>query len=151
MSSKSSRLDFHAAYCLTILSGMCSCQFKFWWHKLLIILLPSTMNGVVSPSGSYIELNNDNIPLLVKGFFFMCTRNPSLSSSMFQSTLSALSLSGVVSSNLLSGAYCCLSFCGIDMSSSLLLLTDLVNLKPPALDMPLTFFYQCDSFRNNYH
>ena len=66
-SSKSSRLDFCAAHCLAILSGVCSSQSKFWRHKIGIILLPSSLNGAASPSGSYIELNDDHIPCLVKG------------------------------------------------------------------------------------
>ena len=73
MPSKSSRLDFHAAHCLAILSGIRSSQSKFWWHKLWIILQPSSMNGAASASGSYIKFNNGNIPCLVKGLFFMCT------------------------------------------------------------------------------
>ena len=128
MYSKSSRLDFHAAKYLAILSGICSYQSKFWWHKLWVALLPSSMNGAASASGSHIELNDGNIPRLVKGFFFMCTWNPTLSSSMFQNTPSDFSLSGIVSSNLLSGACCRLSFQGIEIISSLLLLTNLVNL-----------------------
>ena len=58
---------------------------------------------------------------------------------MFQSAPSALSLSDIVSSNFLSGTSYCVSFCGININSFLLLLTSLVNLKPPALHMSLTF------------
>ena len=115
MSSKSSRLDFHAANRLAILSGICSSHSKFWWHKLWIILLRSSMNGA-SPSGSYIKLSDENIPRLVKGFSFMCIWNSGLSSSVFQSTPNALSLSGIVSSNLISGAYCRLSFCWLTLA-----------------------------------
>ena len=49
MYSKSSRLDFHATKCFAMLSGICSYQSKFWWHKLWITLLPSSINGAASP------------------------------------------------------------------------------------------------------
>ena len=97
ISSKRSRLDFHGFHCLAILSGICSSQSKLWGHKLWIIFLLSSMNGAASSSGSYIEFSDDNIPRLIKFFSFMYTGNPSLSSSMFQSTPSAFSLSGFVS------------------------------------------------------
>ena len=56
--------------------------------------------------------------------------------------MSALSLSGIVSSNFLFRAFCHLSICGIGISSSLLWLTDLVNQYPPALQMSLLLMWE---------
>ena len=120
----------HAANCLAILYGICSSWSKFWWHDLWISHLPTSINGAAIPCGSYVEFNDDNILGLVKGFFFMCTWS-------FQFVVFNVPK---YTRNLLSGASCCLSFCGINISSSLLLLTNLVNLKPSTMCMLLIFF-----------
>ena len=130
----------HAANCLAILYGICSSWSKFWWHDLWTSHLPTSINGAAIPCGSYAEFNDDNILGLVKGFFFMCTWSFQFVVFNVPKYTQCSLLSGIVSSNLLSGASCHLSFCGINISSSLLLLTNLVNLKPSTLYMLLIFF-----------
>ena len=86
MYSKSSKLDFHAAYCFVVLSRIFSSKSKLWWHKLWVILFPSKQKWCCKFKHVIYWTQWWQYSSSGQRFFYDVYLKSSLSSSIFQGT-----------------------------------------------------------------
>ena len=100
-----------------------------------MILLPFKINGNVKASGLYTELNSYSIPLFVASLSFDYIFNPNASVLVFHITPNALSFCTSSLSSPLMLMFFLQYSSGIDIITSILLLTNFVKMNPPALQI----------------
>ena len=118
--------------------GTWSSHLQFLSQCVCIICFPLSRKDALRPSGSWMKLRVDNIPLLVNGFSLMTILNPRVSASTFYKIPNACS-SGTLQPRSLSLTPFVLKVSGIECRTFLLLLTNFVKLNPPSLHIDLTF------------